>query len=132
MTEPRRRSAEPVETLAEAVALSACTLAESVRAACLITFTSSGSTARLVSRYRPGCSLLAPTPRLSTYRRLALVWGVVPILSRRLKTADGMIRQARWAALDARLAAKGQKVVITAGVPLGVPGTTNLIKAEEL
>ena len=128
----RRRSAEPVGTLAEAVALSACTLAENIRAACLITFTSSGSTARLVSRYRPGCSLLAPTPRLSTYRRLALVWGVVPILSRRLKTADGMIRQARLAVLSARLAAKGQKVVITAGVPLGVPGTTNLLKAEEL
>jgi len=127
-----RRSAEPVKTLAEAVALSASTLAENIRAACLITFTSSGSTARLVSRCRPGCSIVAPTPRLSTYRRLALVWGVVPILTKRLKTADGMIRQARRAALSAQLAAKGQNVVITAGVPFGVPGTTNLIKAEKL
>jgi pyruvate kinase len=128
----RRRSDEPVKTLAEAVALSACTLAENIRAACLITFTSSGSTARLVSRYRPSRSIAAPTPHLSTYRRLALVWGVVPILSKRLKTADGMIRQARRAVLSARLAAKGQNVVITAGVPIGVPGTTNLIKAEML
>ena len=128
----RRRSAEPVETPAEAVALSACTLAENIRAACLVTFTSSGSTARLVSRSRPRRPIVAPTPRASTYRRLALVWGVVPILSKRLTTADGMIRQARRAALSARLAAKGQNVVITAGVPLGIPGTTNLIKAEKL
>jgi pyruvate kinase len=128
----RGRSAGPVETLAEAVAVSACKLAENIRAACLITFTSSGSTARLVSRCRPGCCIVAPTPRPSTYRRLALVWGVVPVLSKRLETADGMIRQARRAVLSARLASKGQKVVITAGVPLGVPGTTNLIKAEKL
>jgi pyruvate kinase len=128
----RRRSTESVETLAEAVAVSACTLAENIRAACLVTFTSSGSTARLVSRCRPGCCIVAPTPRLSTYRRLALVWGVVPVLSKRLETADGMIRQARRAVLSARLVAKGQRVVITAGVPLGVPGTTNLIKAEKL
>lgn len=126
------RSVEPAKTLAEAVALAACTLAENVRAACLITFTSSGSTARLVSRYRPACAIVAPTPRLSTYRRLALVWGVVPILSKRLNTVDGMIRQARRATLSARLAAKGRNVVITAGMPPGVPGTTNLIKVEKL
>jgi pyruvate kinase len=129
----RKWSAEkPVRTMADAVALSACTLAESIRAACLITFTSSGSTARLVSRYRPACCIAAPTPRSRTYRRLALVWGVVPILSRRLGTADGMIRQARRSVLAARIARKGQNVVITAGVPLGVEGTTNLIKAEKL
>ncbi len=122
----------PVRTLAEAVALSACALAESIRAACLITFTSSGSTARLVSRCRPACCIAAPTPHSRTYRRLALVWGVVPILSRRLKTADAMIRQARRAVLKARIAARGENVVITAGVPLGVEGTTNLIKAEKL
>lgn len=126
------RSVEPAKTLTEAVALAACTLAENVRAACLITFTSSGGTARLVSRYRPACAIVAPTPRLSTYRRLALVWGVVPILCKRLKTADGMIRQARQAALSARLATKGRNVVITAGVPTGIPGTTNFIKAEKL
>jgi len=127
-----RLGAEPAKTPAEAVALSACAMAESIRAACLVTFTSSGSTARLVSRCRPACPIVAPTPRLSTYRRLALVWGVVPILSKRLKTADGMIRQARRAVRSTRLAAKGQMVVITAGVPLGIPGTTNLIKAEKL
>jgi pyruvate kinase len=128
----RKWSVEPVGTLAEAVALSACTLAQSLRAACLITFTSSGSTARLVSRYRPACCIAAPTPRPRTYRRLALVWGVVPILSRRLRTSDGMIRQARRAVLGAGIARKGQIAVITAGVPVGVAGTTNLIKAEKL
>jgi pyruvate kinase len=128
----RDRNAGATDSLAEAVAFSACTLAASVRAACLVTFTSSGSTARLASRCRPACPIAAPTPHPSTYRRLALVWGVVPILGRRLKTSDAMIGQALRAARQAGLAKKGDTVIITAGIPPGVPGTTNLIKAETI
>jgi pyruvate kinase len=120
------------KTLPQAVAFSACSLAENIRAASLITFTHSGSTARLVSKYRPSCCILAPTPLLSTYHRLALVWGVVPLLSEDLKTTDQMIARVFQAVLKSGLAKRGQKVVITAGVPIGVPGTTNLIKAEVL
>lgn len=120
------------KTLPEAVAFSACSLAENIRAGSLITFTHSGSTARLVSKYRPSCRILAPTPLLNTYRRLALVWGVVPLLSEDLKTTDEMIARVFQAVLKSGLAKRGQKVVITAGVPVGVPGTTNLIKAEVL
>ena len=120
----------PGKSLAEAVAQAACSLAEQIDARILVTFTQSGSTARLVSKYRPCCPILAPTPLPSTYRRLALVWGVIPVLSANLRTTDEMIRKALQSALRSGLVRKGQKVVITAGVPVGVPGTTNLIKAE--
>jgi pyruvate kinase len=116
----------------EAVAMAACSLAGKVRAALMITFTYSGSTARLVSKYRPPCPILAPTPLEETYRRSALLWGVLPLRRGKLKSTDGMIRQAFRAALESGLARRGDKVVITAGVPPGVPGRTNMIKVEIL
>ncbi len=118
--------------LDEAVASSACSLAESIQAAAIITFTYSGSTARLVAKYRPGRPILAPTPLPETYRRLALVWGVIPLLSGKMTNTDEMIRRVFVSALESKIVKRGQKVVITAGIPLGVPGTTNLIKAETL
>ncbi len=118
--------------LPEAVSFAACKLADSINAAAIISFTQSGSTARLVSKYRPRRPILAPTPLEETYRRLSLIWGVVPILSESMRDTDEMIDRAFKAALKSRLVKRGQKVVITAGVPVGVPGTTNLIKAEVL
>ncbi len=118
--------------VAEAVAAAACNLADRIQAAAIITFTHSGSTARLVAKYRPGRPILAPTPLPETYRQLALVWGVVPLLSRRMTNTDAVIRHVFATALESGIVQRGQKVVITAGLPLGVPGTTNLIKAETL
>jgi pyruvate kinase len=120
------------KTIPEAVSYAACNLAESINAASVITFTQSGSTARLVAKYRPRRPILAPTPLESAYRRMALVWGVVPILSEDTENTDEMIEKTFKAVLKSGLAKCGQKVVITAGVPFGVPGTTNLIKAEVL
>jgi pyruvate kinase len=117
---------------AEAVAMAACALAEKVRASLLITFTNSGSTARLVAKYRPPCPILAPTPLDETYRRLALVWGAVPLRSGRQRSTDGLIEGAFRAALESGLARRGDTVVITAGVPPGVTGRTNMIKVETL
>jgi pyruvate kinase len=118
--------------LDEAVASSACDLAERIQAAAIITFTHSGGTAGLVAKYRPGRPILAPTPLPETYRRLALVWGVVPLLSRKMTNTDEMIRHVFAKALESGIVKRGQRVVITAGIPMGVPGTTNLIKAETL
>ncbi|RMG52659.1 MAG: pyruvate kinase [Acidobacteria bacterium] len=122
---------EPV-SLPEAVSRAACALAENIRARAIITFTQSGSTARLVAKYRPRPSILAPTPLEETYHRLALVWGVIPMLSEATQTTDEMMERAFTAARRAGFVRRGDTVVITAGVPLGVPGTTNLIKAETL
>ena len=123
---------ESGKSLSEAVALSACNLAQEIKAAAIISFTQSGLTARLVAKYRPGCPILALTPLPETQRRLCLVWGVNPIMATGLKTTDEMIGRAFEAARKSGLVKKGQTVVITAGVPLGVSGKTNLIKAEVL
>jgi pyruvate kinase len=120
------------KSLSEAVAFSACNLAEEIGAAAIISFTQSGLTARLVSKFRPACPILALTPAPETYRRLSLVWGVTPIMATGLKTTDDVIDRAFEAARASGLIKRGQTVVITAGVPLGVSGKTNLIKAEVL
>ncbi len=116
----------------EAVGQAACHLARDVNAAAIVTFTQSGSTARLVAKHRPRHTILAPTPLEETYRRLSLVWGVVPILSESMANTDEMISKALSAALESGLVHRGQRVVITAGAPVGVRGTTNLIKVDEL
>jgi pyruvate kinase len=128
----RRLERERVETLPEAVGRAACHLAEDIEAAAIITCTQSGSTARLVAKYRPRQPILASTPVEKTYRQLALIWGATPVLIEAVKNTDDMMNKVFSAALTSGLVQHGQKVVITAGVPVGVPGTTNLIKAEVL
>ena len=116
----------------EAVARAACTLAADLEAAAIVTCTQSGGTARRVARYRPRAPILAPTPHAETYRRLALVWGVTPLLNQSRPTTDELIDGALGAALAAGRLPRGRPVVITAGVPVGRPGMTNLIKVETL
>jgi pyruvate kinase len=118
--------------LPEAVARAACTLAADIDAAAIVTCTQSGGTARRVARYRPRCAILAPTPHAETYRRLALVWGVTPLLNQTQPTTDELIDGALGAALAAGRVERGQTVIVTAGVPVGRPGTTNMIKVETL
>jgi pyruvate kinase len=118
--------------LPEAVARAACTLAADIDAAAIVTCTQSGGTARRVARYRPRCAILAPTPHAETYRRLALVWGVTPLLNQSQPTTDELIDGALGAALAAGRVQRGQSVVVTAGVPVGRPGMTNMIKVETL
>ena len=126
------RRFEPGGPLPEAVARAACTMAADIDAAAIVTCTQSGSTARRVAQYRPRAPILAPTPHAETYRRLALVWGVTPLLNRSQPTTDELIDGALGAALAAGRAQRGDTVVITAGVPVGRPGMTNLIKVETL
>ncbi len=128
----RRVETKAEKSIPEAVGLAACNLAESINAACIITFTQSGSTAQLVSKYRPRQPILAATPLERTFRRLSLNWGVVPLLCESSDSTDEMIKATFQAVRESGLVKKGQKVVITAGVPVGVPGTTNLVKAETL
>jgi len=97
-----------------------------------VTCTQSGGTARRVARCRPRAPILAPTPHAETYRRLALVWGVTPLLNQSPPTTDALIDGALSAALTAARVQRGDTVVITAGVPVGRPGITDLIKVETL
>lgn len=128
---PQPNCLEPIPgSLPSAVACAASSLATDIHAAAIITFTQSGSTARLVSRCRPNILILAHTPMEKTRRQLALCRGVLPILGEDIATTDKMIDAAMRSAQRTGLVKKGQTVVITAGVPINRPGTTNLIKAE--
>ena len=116
----------------DAISYAACHIAQQLRAAAIIAFTFSGSTARRVAKYRPEVPILAITSSQATQRQLSLSWGVhafqVPQPS---NIADLFTRGAR-VAKEAGLAHDGDLVVITGGVPIGVPGSTNLLKVERV
>jgi pyruvate kinase len=115
-------------------AIAAATV-EAVRllgAPAVVTFTMTGGTTRLVSSYRPPVPIIAVTDRVKTWRQLALVWGVHPVLCTTEITYESMLATARDYVLRERLAQPGQRVVVTAGVPFHVQGTTNLLRIEEL
>jgi pyruvate kinase len=120
---------DAVMPIPESVSYAACHLARSCDAKAIITFTQTGSTARLVAKYRPGQMILAPTPSAETYRRLSLVRGVVPLKTERIADTDAMIRSVFRTVLASGWVQKGEKVVVTSGTPMGVEGSTNLIQA---
>jgi len=118
------------KSIAEAVSHASYGMAFDLRAAAIITPTHSGSTARLVARYRPQQPIIAFSPIPETVRRLALIWGVYPHCLLQAPTSDEMIERVKQEAQRLGYVKPGDTVVITAGVPVGRPGTTNLIKAE--
>jgi len=116
----------------EAVALSACQIAESIRASAIVATTKSGSTTRLVAKYRPMHTILAITPDESTFHRLALVWGANPVLMKQVDTTDDLEKHAVELALKSGFVEEESRIVLIAGVPLYVSGTTNLIKITKV
>jgi pyruvate kinase len=116
----------------EAVARAACIMAVEIDAAAILSYTRSGATARRVAKYRPRAPIVAPTPHAETYRRLALVWGVTPLLNQSQPTTDALIDGALGAALAAACVRRGNIVVITAGLSVGSPGMTNSIRVDTL
>jgi pyruvate kinase len=101
-----------------------------LKAPLILTFTSSGSTARVVSSFRPPVPILALTDRQATYNQLALVWGVIPILCSEEGSFEEMLACGREEAVKRGLAKPGDRVVVTAGLPIHVAGTTNLLQVE--
>jgi pyruvate kinase len=118
--------------IADSMSHAACRLAEELGVAAVITPTRTGRTARLVSRYRPRHPILAFSPKSTTVRQLILSWGVHPILVPEFTNVDEIVGKGITAALQRGWVAKGQRVVVTAGTPVDLPGTTNLITVEEL
>jgi pyruvate kinase len=119
-------------TVTEAIGESACQIAERIEAAAIIPSTASGSTAKLVAKFRPRIPIVAVTYSEKVMNRLALVWGVYPIQIEYFNDTDLMLRRSIEAAAREMDLPQGASVVITAGVPFGVPGTTNLIKVEHI
>ncbi len=118
-----------VTSLPEAVADAACTLADDIGAAAIIACTQSGNAARLLARHRPKRTILALTPLPETYRRLALVWGVIPLRIEMPESTDALMDRIPALALSTGFVARGDRIVITAGIPMGVSGSSNSVKA---
>jgi pyruvate kinase len=110
----------------------ACEIAAELDAKAIITSTVSGSTARRVTSHRPITPIIAPTPSLATYRQMALVWGVEPLLVDEFADTEAMIVTVMQAARARGLVRDGELVIITAGVPLGGSGLTNLLKVHRV
>jgi len=124
---------EVVEQVPEdAISYATCHSAMQIGAAAIIASTTSGTTARHISRYRPPCPIIAPSDRSTTVRRLALSWGVLPIKIGPMTDTDDMFAKAAEAAKKTGLVAEGDLVVVTAGLPVGQPGSTNMLKIDRL
>ena len=119
---------EPASTTADAVCAALGSITRVMSIAATVTFTSSGFTALRAARERPEAPILGLTPHLSTARRLALVWGVHPMLSVDVEHVHEMVKDALRAARGEGFAERGQAIAITAGMPFGTAGTTNLLR----
>jgi pyruvate kinase len=124
-----RMSGGPV-TVEDAIALGTHAVARMLRTPLIVTLTKGGFTARRVAATRPTVPILAVTTEPVTYRQLALVWGIVPVLVDRVPGYDAMLGVVRDLILRRGYAAAGDRIVMTAGVPWEVSGSTNLIKVE--
>jgi pyruvate kinase len=122
----------PDPTTADAIAQAVNTMVGTVGAAAIVCFTSSGSTARRLSRERPAVPMMVLTPSERTARRMGLLWGAHAVRTRDVSSFEEMIAKAKRMALRHGIAKGGQRIVITAGVPFGTPGSTNVIHIVRL
>ncbi len=136
-THPRSLNAGRVErrvlsgvNTEEAIAAATVAAVRMLDAPLVVVFTKSGFTARIVASHRPSVPILALTDEPRVCRQLSLVWGVIPRLVPTARGYDHMVAMALREALDLGLVTKGDRVLVTAGVPFDVPGTTNLLKVE--
>nr|MDD6335745.1 pyruvate kinase [bacterium] len=107
-----------------------CTTARDLKAKAIIAVTKHGYTARMMSKYRPYEPIIAATPVVKAYHQLSLSWGVYPVIARYQQTTDELFRHAVDCAKQLDLVADGDRVVITAGIPLGIAGNTNILKVQ--
>jgi pyruvate kinase len=120
--------AQPEATGADAIAEAARQIAETLDLSAVICWTSSGATALRMARERPKSPIVAISPNLSTCRRVALSWGVHSVLAEDARDLDDMVDRASRLAFKDGFARTGQRVIIVAGVPLGTPGATNMLR----
>jgi len=113
-----------------AITKAAAEVGEILNAKYLVTFTQSGDSARRISRLRSRLPILAITPEEGTYNRLALSWGIEPLISPMVKHTDDMVLQADRILIDTKRAVVGEQVMIIAGAPPGIPGSTNAMRVH--
>jgi len=121
---------EPEATGADALSAAARTIADTLNAAAIVCWTNSGSTGLRAARERPQLPIIVLTPIEETARRLTLVWGVHCVLTEDARDLDDMVDRANKIAFQEGFAQPGQRIIITAGVPLGTPGATNMLRVS--
>ncbi|MDE7182257.1 MAG: pyruvate kinase [Clostridia bacterium] len=119
-----------ITRLSEALSHSACTLAQDIGAKVIVVCTRTGGTAKTVSRFRPMIDIIGMTTDERAYRKLALSWGVIPVMSEEFYSVDVLFHYAKRAAMETGLVQKGDKIVLTGGTPNGKSGNSNLINVE--
>jgi pyruvate kinase len=119
---------EPEATGADAIAAAARQVAETLDLSAIVCWTSSGSTGLRVSRERPKPPIVAISPMLAAGRKLSLVWGIHCVVAEDARDQDDMVERACRIAFKEGFAKAGQRVIVVAGVPLGTPGATNMIR----
>lgn len=120
--------AEPEATAADAISAAARTIAETLKIPAIVCYTGTGSTGLRVARERPNMPILALTPIAHTARKLCLVWGMHCVLTEDQQNVDEMVVKAGEVASSEGFAKTGDRILITAGVPVGTPGTTNMLR----
>jgi len=123
---------KPENTIRDAISSAARQVAETVNAAAIVTFTSSGSTTIRAARERPVMPILSLTTDPKVARQMALVWGAYSALTHELNSFGGMVATAREKAVAEKFAVPGQRIVITAGIPFKVSGNTNVLRIAEI
>ncbi len=121
-----------ITRLSEALAHSACTLAHDIGAKVIVVCTRTGGTARTVSRFRPMIDIIGMTTDERAYRKLALSWGVIPVMSEEFYSVDVLFHYAKRAAIKTGFVKKGDTIVLTGGTPNGKSGNSNLINVETI
>ena len=116
--------------ITNSISFATCTIARDLKVACIATVTNSGFTARMLSKFRPVCPILAITPNEHVWRQLSLTWGCLPILSDKININDGTFSIAVEKSMETGLAKSGDAIVIAAGIPVGVSGATNTLKVQ--
>ena len=119
---------DPEQTAPDAITAAARQVAETIGAAAIVTYTTSGSTTLRAARERPDVPILCLTENRATARRLALVWGIHGVITQDVHNFGDMIDKACRIAREENLAQKGERLVVTAGVPFGTPGATNILR----
>ncbi len=127
-----KRPISMVKNRTNAISHAAVTTAHDIGAKAVITVTKSGSTARNLSKFRPSCMIIGCTPSETVLRQMSMSWGVYPVLMDEKENTDELFYCAVKAAEAAGYISKGDVVVLTAGIPLGVAGTTNMLKVDEV
>lgn len=120
------------KSVPDAVSMAAVEIAAKTEAKAILSLTRSGITARMVSKYRPDCPIIATTPSEKTQKELSLSWGVVPVFKCSEGSEDQAIEGAVGEAMKKGLLSEGDMVVITAGMPLDLPGTTNMVRVHTI